>query len=336
MLAIGLDFHARRPVEFSLPEPPPPSGAQLLLRIREVGLCGTDRELARFHFGAPPPGEHHLALGHEALAEVVAAGPLATLAPGALVVPFARRPCAPACSACTRLRRDLCTSGLYTERGITGLHGYLRPLALDDQADLLPIPPSLSSVAVLAEPLSVVEKALDTALRLHPLQPRSVLILGAGPVGLLAALASAARDWHVELASLEPPDHPHARLARAAGARYSHRTPAAPADIVLECAGSPAAAPLGLQFLKPAGVMVLIGASDFQLDFPGLRTVLLNQTLTGVVNASPAHFAAAIDDLARFPRPLLESLIHRQSLPHWPDALAHPGAQAPKSVLTLS
>jgi len=335
MQAIGLDFDTRRPAEFLLAEPGPPGPGQVLLRVLEAGLCGTDRELADFRYGGPPPGERTLALGHEALAEVVEAAPETGLAPGTLVVPLVRRACLPICTACRLNRRDLCLSGRYTERGITGLHGYLRDWVVDEARDLVPVSPDLASVAVLTEPLSVVEKALDTAGRIHALTPRSALIFGAGPVGLLAALACGARGWATEVVSLEPPDHLQARLARLAGARYSHEMPAAAADVVLECSGAPAAARLALDWLAPLGVLVLIGAADFDVRFPSLRTVMQNQTVTGVVNASPAHFAAAVADLARFDRRVLEAMIHRRARQDWRAALAGTGAKAPKSVLVL-
>ncbi|HRJ21902.1 MAG TPA: zinc-binding dehydrogenase, partial [Bryobacteraceae bacterium] len=120
-----------------------------------------------------------------------------------------------------------------------------------------------------------------------------------------------------------------------AGARYSHETPAAAADVVLECSGAPAAARLALDWLAPLGVLVLIGAADFDVRFPSLRTVMQNQTVTGVVNASPAHFAAAVADLARFDRRVLEAMIHRRARQDWRAALAGTGAEAPKSVLVL-
>ena len=94
MRALGLDFDARQPAEFDIAEPKPPRSGEVLLRIREVGVCATDRELSRFHFGEPPPGERRLVLGHEALGEVVETGArVAGLKKGDWVVPMLRRPC---------------------------------------------------------------------------------------------------------------------------------------------------------------------------------------------------------------------------------------------------
>lgn len=335
MRAIGLDFEARRLSEFALPEPDVVGPGEVLLEVREVGLCGTDRELAEFHFGKPPDGERHLALGHEALAEVVAVGSGVRLRKGALVSPLVRRPCPAQCLACAHDRRDLCLTGDYVERGITGLHGYLRKFAVDSESDLLEVPAELIDVAVLTEPLSVVEKAISTAERIHVLGPRSALIVGAGPVGLLGALASLARGWRTEVYSLEPPGHPNARLAALAGARYSNDKPRELADVVLECSGAEAGARLALDWLAPLGVAVLIGATDFDVRFPGLRAVMQNQTVTGVVNASPEHSAKAIRDLARFDQQVLRGMIERRPVSQWREALTGPGGKAAKMVLAL-
>jgi NADPH:quinone reductase-like Zn-dependent oxidoreductase len=56
-------------------EPEPAAATDVRLRMLEVGVCGTDREIAAFEYGDPPPGSEHLVIGHESLAEVVEVGP---------------------------------------------------------------------------------------------------------------------------------------------------------------------------------------------------------------------------------------------------------------------
>lgn len=336
MRAFGLDFNARRPAEFALPEPRIVRTDDVLLRVHEVGVCATDRELAEFRFGAPPDGESFLALGHEALAQVLECGPaVATLKPGDWVSPIIRRSCTPACAACLARRRDLCLTDRYLERGIMRLHGYMVPFTVDPAAELTVVPPELVDIAVLLEPLSVVEKAFETALHLHRMEPRRLLIFGAGPVGLLAALAAQARGLECEVVSLEPEDHPKAETARRAGAQYSRSTPSSPADLVFEASGSPVAARMTLDWLKPLGVLILIGASDFDLRFPGLRAVVHNLTLGGIVNAGPVHFEAAVEDLSRFPRAVVERLIERTTASLWRESLGA-GDQQAKRVLSFA
>ena len=197
----------------------------MLLQIREVGICGTDRDLAAFRLAFPPGGEDYLVLGHECVAEVVRTGPAVTaVSTGDIVVPFVRRPCSPPCNWCATGRRDLCSSGQYKERGIVGAHGYFTELAVDRATDLVRIPENLSEHAVLIEPLSVVEKAVTNASRLHPGHPESALILGAGPVGLLAAMLLKIRGFSVDICSLEPANSGRACLAEAAGSQIPKRT----------------------------------------------------------------------------------------------------------------
>ena len=113
-------------------EPPAPTGHQVTLAVLEVGICGTDRDIAAFEYGQPPPGSDHLILGHEAVAEVVATGSeVTTVRNGDLVSLTVRRPCPDvSCRACAIGRQDFCTTGEFTERGIKQAHGYLTEMVL--------------------------------------------------------------------------------------------------------------------------------------------------------------------------------------------------------------
>src|SRR5262245_34154943 len=134
-------------------EPSPPTGHEVLLRVLEVGICGTDREIAAFEYGDPPHGSDYLILGHEAVAEVLQTGDeVTTVNVGDLVVPTVRRPCPdPSCRACRVGRQDFCTTGEFTERGIKQAHGFLTELVLEDEHNLIAVPPQLADVAVLVE-----------------------------------------------------------------------------------------------------------------------------------------------------------------------------------------
>ena len=332
MRALCLDYELRTLVERDVAPATPPAHGEVLLRVEEIGVCATDRELARFRFGVPPEGESHLILGHEALGQVEWAGAgVTTLHRGDWVTPLIRRNCAPQCPSCVAGRRDLCETGLYFERGINRAHGYFTEFVTDPEADLLVVPESLLDVAVLAEPLSVVEKAIETAFRCHPMTPRTAIITGAGPVGLLAALALQVRGLAVTVVSLEPDDHPRVALLRRASVAYLRSQPPAPADIVMEASGSSAATLAALEWIAPHGVFILIGAPDLDLPVPAMRMILDNLTVAGVVNAARHHIDAALYDLAHIPRPWLEALIERRPFEAWRDTLAGP-ASTPKTV----
>jgi threonine dehydrogenase-like Zn-dependent dehydrogenase len=333
MRAVGLDFGARRLVLGQLPEPGAPRGREVLFRILEIGVCATDRELAHFHFGEPPAGESFLALGHEALGEVLATGSdVAGLEPGALVVPTIRRACSPPCESCAAGRRDLCRTLGFSERGIFRAHGYFTALACDLEQDLIRIPAGLADIAILAEPLSVVEKAIETALRLFPMTPRTAAIAGCGPMGLLTGFALKVRGLGVTIVSLEPEDHPRAKLAIEAGIDYRRGQSPPPSDIVLECSGSAEAARACLEWLGPPGALVLIGAALDDLAVAPLQLLLNNQSLAGVVNAAPHHFEMALGDLARMPRRWLEAMIERRPFEAWADSLGAAPATSAKIV----
>jgi threonine dehydrogenase-like Zn-dependent dehydrogenase len=330
MRAVSLDFERHLVVENDVPPPPPPAPGQALLRIVETGLCATDRELARFRFGEPPPGETTLILGHEALAQVAAVNG-AGLQPGDWVVPMVRRPCPALCPSCAARRRDLCRTGQYLERGINRHHGYFTEFAVDPIEDLVAIPESLLDVAILVEPLSVVEKAIDTALRAQPLPPRTAIVAGAGPVGILTAFALMVRGIQATVVSLEPEDHPRVQLLRRAGVDYLRGQTPAPADLVFEASGADLDL---LPWVAPQGALVLIGAAEKDLIIAPLRMLIDNLTIAGIVNAGPAHFAMAVQDLAAIPRPLLQAMLERRPFHDIRRSLAEPSA-TPKLVHRL-
>ena len=97
---------------------------QVKLRMLDIGICGTDKEICTFAYGTPPAGSDYLVIGHEALGEVIEIGTAVTqLAPGDLVVPTVRRPCPHAwCRSCRAGHQDFCETGDFTERGIKGAH----------------------------------------------------------------------------------------------------------------------------------------------------------------------------------------------------------------------
>ncbi len=333
MRAVVLDYEIRELALRQIPEPEVRSPSQVLVRIHEVGVCGTDRELASFRLGFPPPGEQRLVIGHEALGQVIAAGAaVRRLRRGDWVVPMVRRPCRPPCPSCARGRRDLCISPGMRERGIFGLHGYMCEYAVDEEDDLVPVPASLAERAVLIEPLSVVEKAVATALRLHEPGAATALVLGAGPIGILAALVLQRRGLAVAVHSLEPPDHPRAVLLGQAGIEYRHQLGSRQADIVIEATGAADSAVAGIELLAPLGVAVILGAPDAPGLFPFRRLIVGNRCVVGSVNAGPEAFSAAVEDLAQFDAALIGRLIRRTLLESFRDNILGPPAPAPKLV----
>ncbi len=293
-----------------------PGEGEIALKVLRCGICGTDTEIAQGLYGASPPGEDHLVPGHESLCEVEDIGPGVTgISPGDLVVPIVRRPCPEACDPCSRGRWDMCLTGHYAERGISRLHGMLRERLTDDAEHCVVLPARLREVGVLLEPLSIVEKAIEETMRIQtrtgvPL--RRALVTGAGPIGLLAALALRSRGLDVAVLDQRPDGSPKARIAQAAGARYIddtnqplERAAAGMAfDLVLEAGGYAPLVFRALRRLGRNGAMVLTGVTaghhTIELDVAALNQemVLENQVLIGSVNAARQHYEAAVRDLS--------------------------------------
>jgi threonine dehydrogenase-like Zn-dependent dehydrogenase len=335
MRAVTLDFGRHSLELIDVPEPRLERADEVLFRVQEGGVCGTDRELANFRFGHPPAGFDYLVLGHEAIGQVMQAGPAVTeLKAGDWVAPMVRRPCDPACRSCLRQRRDLCLTGNYTERGIFGAHGYLTGYAVDRAEDLVKVTSSLADVGVLIEPLSVVVKAAEIALRLHGAQPETALVLGAGTVGILAALLLQRRGLVVTVHSLEPSASQRVRLLERAGVRYLPRLEGA-FDLILEAAGSDEKASESLGFLAPLGVMVLLGAKQSASPVPFLDLIVKNQVVTGSVNAGPRHVHQAAAELGELDGIVLRSLIHRAKLEEFQSSILGTLSDKPKIVHVL-
>jgi threonine dehydrogenase-like Zn-dependent dehydrogenase len=330
MRAVALDFEQRRLIERDISAPTIARDDQVLFRVEEVGVCGTDRELALFHRGDPPEGESFLVLGHEAAGRVIEVGVAVTsLRVGDCVVPMIRRGCSPPCPCCARRRTDLCVSGNFRERGIFGLHGYFCEMAVDSERDLVGVPERLAEFAVLTEPLSVVEKAIQTAIKFRQEPPATGGVFGAGPLGLLAALAMRSRGLDVWLHSLEPADHPRARLVEQIGARYI-RSLDVKADIVVEATGAAAAAFEAIRSLAPLGVCAILGAVAGQGQVSFRDLVLGNRVVFGSVNSSPEAFALAVEDMGRFDPLMLRKLIEWRPFSAFAESIVSPSSGAAK------
>jgi len=303
---------------------PPPALAherEVLVRIRDVGICGTDREIAAFHYGFAPPGSDALIIGHEALGEVVEIGPaVRTLKPGDLVAITVRRPCVdPTCPACRAGRQDFCVTGRFRERGIREANGFMTELVVDDERYLVRVPPVLKDVGVLIEPLTVAAKGaveLGMILRRFPWEPvgARALVLGAGPIGLLAGMMLEARNIQTWVYSREPADSPRAQLVSAFGGQYvsADETPldglrsVGPFDLIFEAVGNARVAFGAIGALAPNGICILSGIpggqSPIEIDLNGImrNIVLNNQMIFGTVNASRSTFEASVRQLQQF------------------------------------
>ncbi len=337
---------AVRVVEAPRPEGPL-SAKQVLLRTIDVGICGTDREIAAFAYGESPPGQDHLVLGHESIAEVLEVGAkVRGLRPGMLVVPTVRRPCGDAsCVACGADRPDFCVTGRFRERGIKEADGFLCELFVEDESNLVRVPRALADVGVLVEPLTIVAKTQSQIRAIQGRLPwegssRRALVLGAGAVGLLAAMMLVANDLDTYVYSREPPDGDRAKLIRGFGATYVSATDVDVAslgsrvgsvDVVFEAIGSSPVVFAATSVLAPNGIFVFTGVPSLGLkrsvDLDGIMRdlVLKNQVFLGTVNASRRAYETAITELEQFlglfPASVRALIGHRTSIDEAPELL---------------
>jgi threonine dehydrogenase-like Zn-dependent dehydrogenase len=317
-----------------MPEPPAADGP-VLVQTLAIGVCGTDLEIINGEYGWAPPGQERLIIGHESLGQVAEAPPGSGFAAGDLVVGIVRRPDPAPCPACAAGDWDMCTNGGYTERGIKARHGYAAERYRIRPEYLVAVDPALGILGVLLEPATVVAKAWDHIEKIGARStwaPGKVLITGAGPIGLLAALLSIQRGYDTYVVDLvtegRKPD-----MVGGLGASYLHvrdlGDAAAEADIIIECTGYVQ----GLLEVGPLHVrqriICLTGVSSAgaasTVD-PGLlnrNMVLQNSVLFGSVNANRRHYELGAKALAQADPRWLDGLITRRvPIGQWADAYA--------------
>ena len=315
-----------------VPEPNADGGA-VLVETLAVGVCGTDAEIVSGEYGEPPPGAERLILGHESLGRVLEAPPASGFAAGDLVVGIVRRPDPVPCSSCAAGEWDMCRNGLFTECGIKGLDGFCADRFRIQPEYLVRLDPALERVGMLLEPASILAKAWDHIERIGNRahwQPRRVLVTGAGPVGLMAALLSVQRGFEVHVLD-RVTEGPKPGLVRDLGATYhtsSVMEAGEPPDIVIECTGVGQLVLDSIRRSQPGGIVCLTGISSgtrkIELDVRGFNRniVLENDVVFGTVNANRRHYALAAAALARADQGWLQRLVSRRVPPErWHEAV---------------
>jgi glucose 1-dehydrogenase len=320
-------------------EPQVSSPTDVKLRMLEAGVCGTDKEICAFQYGTPPAGSEQLVIGHESLGEVVEVGPKVTRVKiGDLVVPMVRRPCPhDYCVACRTDRQDFCFTGDFQERGIKERHGFMAQFVVDDEKYMNAVPKEMRDVAVLVEPLTIAEKGLTQVRQVQQRLPWScpvapgeaaayrhrAVVLGAGPVGLLGAMALVNNDFDTYVYSREPVPNSKSQLLESIGAHYissekisSEMLPQqiGNIDLVYEATGASSLSFEMMKYLGTNGIFIFTGVPgrkgpiEIDTDFIMRNLVLKNQVVFGTVNAGRESFENSIRDLGTFAK-------------RWPDAV---------------
>ncbi|MDX2041148.1 MAG: glucose 1-dehydrogenase [Acidobacteriota bacterium] len=294
-----------------------PNGRGVLVRVLRVGVDGTDKEINAAEYGAAPEGYDFLTIGHEGFGQVEAVGEHVTeLKPGDYVVATVRRPGKSIYDLIGT--NDMTTDDTYFERGINLRHGFLTEYYVDDAEFIVKIPQGLKEVGVLLEPMTVVEKGIHQAYeiqrRLKVWHPKKAAVMGAGTIGLLAALVLRLRGLEVTVFGKTPKPYLNSDLLEAIGARYETTDNLTvlegakkygPFDIIFEATGYSPIVFESMQTLGKNGVLVLssVTGGDRTVEVPAdkinLGFVLGNKVMVGTVNANREYFEMGVSDMAQ-------------------------------------
>jgi glucose 1-dehydrogenase len=308
-----------------VPEPDVRTGSVLVEAVA-VGVCGTDVEIATGKYGWAPPGQSRLILGHESLGRVLEPDPTGRFKKGELVVGIVRRPDPVPCPNCAVGEWDMCRNGQYTERGIKQIDGYMSERWRIEPDYAIKVDSSLGLLGVLLEPTTVVAKAweeVDGVGRRYFWEPKTVLITGAGPIGLLAALIGKQRGLNVHVldraeSGLKPD------LVRALGATYHNGAIGNlgfEPDVIIECTGVGSVIADSIKFVGSGGIICLtgVGSGGVKGDQPiadaATDAVLRNKVIVGSVNANKRHWFKGGEALAAADREWLGHLVTRRERP---------------------
>ena len=375
MRAVTITSKDHSPRVREVAEPSLPGSGHLLIKVLEVGVCGTDRAIVRGEGGEPPAGSDLLTLGHEMLGQVVQIdADVSGFEPGELVVCTVRRSCGQ-CEFCGHGASDMCSSGMYTERGIRRANGYDTELITESIDYCVRVPAELRPFAVLTEPLTVVEKAILESVTLQhrldwvkatvgspsPLSAdwrftKRALIAGAGPIGMMGAFLLRLRGIETHVIDIVDDDSYKAQLIASIGATYHDSRKGSAAelagqigniDLIVEATGvAPVAWDL-LDALGVNGVLVFTGVpgdrgGEFQMEGGHLmrQQVLRNQIVLGSVNANRSYFEMAVSDMQtmalRWPTQLAKVITGKHPLEQCGEILAAQAEGEVKAVFTIA
>ena len=295
---------------------PKPKKNEILLEVQKVGICGTDRDIISGFYGEAPQGETSLVLGHESLSRVSGYGTgVRGFKKGDLVVATVRRNCPENCIYCKSGQSDMCLTGNYFEHGIKGLHGFAREFATTDSGFVVKLPELLKDVGVLLEPLTIVEKGISQTFnvqraRMKQWSPKKALVLGSGPVGLLATAVLRLGGVKVDTVARVPEDSLKAKLVGQVGASYVNATLTplekleGSYDVVLELTGNTGVALEAQNLTSVNGIVSYLGVYKEAQETENAgkiftNLVLGNRVQFGSVNANRSYFVQGVKDLLK-------------------------------------
>src|SRR3954452_10412701 len=293
-----------------------PEGRAVLVKVLQVGVDATDREINEALYGNAPPGGEHLVIGHESFGQVLEVGDKVTeVDVGDYVTCTVRRPGGSLFDEIGR--NDITSEETYYERGINLCHGYLTETFVDDAEFIVKVPQNLRHLGVLSEPASVCAKAIEQAYlaqqRLQVWSPRRAFVLGAGQIGLLATMMLKLRGLEVFTVATKPPPHRKSEIVDAYGATYVSTGQTSLADLakdvgkpdlIFEATGNAEVSFRAMEVLAHNGALIWTSITGGQYDVTldaariNLEWVLGNKLLVSSVNGNRRHFEMGIQSLS--------------------------------------
>jgi threonine dehydrogenase-like Zn-dependent dehydrogenase len=346
MLAVGIVRGKEGAHSFDLPRPEIVNPDDVLVRIKHAGLDGTDFGMVRNSVHDIAEGRDTMAMGHEMVGVVEAVGTeVRDVSPGNTVTMTVRRGCGQ-CHPCLHNQSDMCMTGLFTERGIHKLDGYLTEFAVDREQYIVKVPPELVELAVFTEPLSIAEKGVEQIRIIQSRLPwtcphpdhtfasedwgtcLNALVVGAGPLGLLATALLRLHDVNTYVSDIVPKDDIKAHMVEHLGATYIDASGKPAKQVVEQCDIA------GNLNIPREGLLMQVDAAQIVREM-----VRKNQVIVGSVNSNRTHFEMALRDIgpidSRFGGILKEMITHRFRLDQYEEAFASPGPRHIKTVIDL-
>jgi len=306
--------------------PPDPGPGEIMIRLRAIGLCGSDMhwylEGGVGHTAATYP----MVLGHEPVGEVAAVGSGAGHFQTGQMVSIEPTVTCGHCVDCLAGRHNLCPSGVFM--GGPQAEGFFREYAVVPARNAELVPEEFSPLqASLIEPVAVIVHTLELVqIRVGD----TVAVLGSGPIGLLAA-AMARHAGASRVITADRIDH-RVRLARRIGADLAvdtsrenvvdavmDLTRGRGADVVLDAAGGPDTIQAGIMMARSGGQLVLVGIPSVK-SFPvDLHTAMAKELRIQTIKRSNHRGQEAVRLIAdgRIPE---EIITHRLPLENTPEA----------------
>ena len=374
MFAAGLKLNEPGIFALDIPKPRIERPDEVLIKIIATGIDGTDKSLYRHHLVDAPAQEDFLVLGHESYGVVEEVGKeVKDIKPGDCVVPTVRRGCG-ICAACRNHQSDYCYTGLYKERGIHKLHGFLTEYVVEHAHHLVTIPQDLGSISVWIEPMSIIMKAMEQMLMIQQRVPffcphnqhgwsmddwggcKKGIVIGAGPLGFLATAVLALHGMELYNVEIVPEDNIKVQFIKELGASFIDGNAFTAQqvaqgidriDLIFEASGASKLAIDFIPVMSRNAIYLMTGVprvsgrnEEFDADLLLRQIVRQNQVIIGSVNGNREHFKKAVAMVqeieARYNHILSRAISHRFPLKDFSKAFDLKDPNQLKIVLDVS